>query len=188
MNNNIDLFLENESEFSNPMERFEILKSMARTKTIEYSKLKSYKQKKKQNDIQYRLNQLNQHLINHPNDELASRQLLTLKNELEIYELYKTNGAIVRSRLRQIEEGEKNSKYFLNLAKAKGNDNTIFSLRYQNNQPETTENQFEIIKLLKQYFDKITKKDESINNIKEKLTDFLLNIDHPMVTDDDKKC
>ena len=43
MNNNIDLFLENESEFRNPMERFEMLKSMARTKTIEYSKQKKKK-------------------------------------------------------------------------------------------------------------------------------------------------
>ena len=100
MNNNIDLFLDNENDFSNPIERFEMLKSMARSKTIEYSKLKSYKQKKKQNDLQHRLNELNQHLINNPNDELASREMLTLKNELEIFELYKTNGAIVRSRLR----------------------------------------------------------------------------------------
>ena len=89
--------------------------------------------------------------------------------------------------MRQIEEGEKNSKYFLNLAKSKGNDNTIFTLKHDNNSSESTENQFEIIKLLKQYYENITKKDQNISNIKEKLTDYLSNITHPLVSEDDKE-
>ena len=131
---------------------------MARNKTIEYCKVKNYNQKKKQIDLEYRLNQLNEFLINHPNDETTSKQILKIKNELEIFEMYKTNGAIVRSRLRQIEEGEKNSKYFLNLAKTRGNDSTVFSLRNEQNPSETTENHFEILKLLKQYHEKVTQK------------------------------
>ena len=187
MNNSIDYFLDKENEFNNPVEFFEMLKSMARTKSIEYSKLKNFKQKKKQRELLNKLDQLNKNLINSPNDEIISRQILTLKNELEIYELYKTSGAIIRSRLRQIEEGEKNTKYFLNLAKAKGNDNTIFSLKKDNNLLETTENHLEIIKMLKQHFEKITKKDENIKNIKEKLTDYLTDVNHPRVSEEDKE-
>ena len=187
MNSSIDQFLENECNLSNPVETFDMLKSMARSKSIEYCKLKNYKRKKKQKELQQRLDQLNQNLINNPNDDLTTRQILSLKNELEIHEIYKTSGAIIRSRMRQIEEGEKNSKYFLNLAKAKGNNNTIFSLKKDCNSTETTENQFEILKSLKQHYEIITKKDENITNTKEKLADYLSGINHPMVSEEDKE-
>ena len=51
------------------------------------------------------------------------------KKELEIIKLNRTKGAIVRSRAKHIEEGEKNSKYFMNLEKDRSKNNTINMLK-----------------------------------------------------------
>ena len=49
------------------------------------------------------------------NKDALKEQIRCKKNELENIIQYKTKGAIIRSKARWYNEGEKNSKYFLNL-------------------------------------------------------------------------
>ena len=51
-----------------------------------------------------------------------------LKAEFEINELAKALGAQTRSRIKFIEEGEKNTAFFLALDKSKATSNTITSI------------------------------------------------------------
>ena len=57
-------------------------------------------------------------------------QLYHLRAELNKITEYKTKGAIVRSRIRWHEEGEKNTKYFLNLEKRQHSKTHITKLKY----------------------------------------------------------
>ena len=57
-------------------------------------------------------------------------QLYCLRAELNKITEYKTKGAIVRSRIRWHEEGEKSTKYFLNLEKRQHSKTHITELKY----------------------------------------------------------
>ncbi len=70
--------------------------------------------------------------------------------------MHKTKGAIIRSRAKYIKDGEKNSKYFLNLEKSRGNFNTILSVQDDNGQRHN--DHFEIIKTIKNYYENVSKK------------------------------
>ena len=79
------------------------------------------------------------------------------KKELEIFHLHKSKGALIRSRLKQIEEGERNSKYFLNMEINRRNNNTIFKFK-SSNRSETDPIRYErvilneILKKLRRHF------------------------------------
>ena len=51
-----------------------------------------------------------------------------VKSEIEAIEMEKAKGAQIRSRIKYIEEGEKNTQFFLNLEKGRGKYNTITKL------------------------------------------------------------
>ena len=51
------------------------------------------------------------------------------KKKLEIAELAKTKVAIVRSRIKWMEEEERNTKFFLYLEKKKATINTIYQIK-----------------------------------------------------------
>ena len=57
------------------------------------------------------------------------KRIKTLEAELDEIHDKKTKGAQIRSKLRWIEEGEKNSKYFLNLEKHNQSSNIIKELK-----------------------------------------------------------
>ena len=57
-------------------------------------------------------------------------ELYRLRAELNKIAEYKTKGAIVRSRIRWHEEGEKNTKYFFNLEKRQHSKTHITKLKY----------------------------------------------------------
>ena len=60
-------------------------------------------------------------------DEL-NEKLNEVKNKLEHIYDYKLNGIFIRSRARWIEEGEKNTRYFLSMEKRNRATNNISSL------------------------------------------------------------
>ena len=96
---------------------------------------------KRENRRQKLLNDLNaaeQTLARDPHDrELQIIQTLQLKQELEIHEINQAQGAQVGSRTKWIEEGGKNTKYFLRLEKHRSTSNTISTLRIRNNYTDT---------------------------------------------------
>ena len=61
--------------------------------------------------------------------EALAEQLRVKKRELESIIEYKTNGAIIRSRARWYNEGEKNNKYFLGLENHHCDKKTIMQIK-----------------------------------------------------------
>ena len=61
----------------------------------------------------------------------TEQQIVAIQNERQEIVEYKTRGATVRCKARWIEEGEKVTKYYLNLEKQKKNQQVIFALKNQ---------------------------------------------------------
>ena len=101
--------------FSNKNTLWEYLKCQIRTDTISYSILKQKRLKKEQAEVTTELSNLEKNLDIYNEDEILEYSLL--KRKWENIQNLKTQGAILRSKAKFVEEGEKNSKYFLNLEK-----------------------------------------------------------------------
>ena len=96
---------------------WKMIKLQIRDTSIKYLKAKIKKMKTKEADIGNDISALERQLescINN-NKEALAEQLRVKKRELENIIEYKTKGAIIRSKARWYNEGEKNNKYFLNL-------------------------------------------------------------------------
>ena len=87
---------------------------------------------------------------------------------------FKTTGAQIQSRVQLLEEGEKNSKYCMNLEKSRQNKTLITSLKKDNNKITNIEL---ILFELKDYYKQLyTESDAEIN-----IDDYLENIDIPLL-------
>ena len=65
------------------------------------------------------------------------REILKTKSKLEIFSMSKAQGAQTRSRTKFIEEGERNTRYFLSLEKLRAASNTITTLETEEGQTLT---------------------------------------------------
>ena len=187
MNEKIDDFLASqEEEYNNPAERFEFLKAMVKSNTMEYSKVKNKLQKDKEQIIQGELKTLDSKFISNPNNTDIFNQLQNKKRELELIQIHKTKGAITRAREQVIRDDEKNTKYFLNLEKHRGNANTILSVTDEENNTVYNEHS-DILKTAKKHFETMSKKDERINGNINNINEYLNGINHPILGDEDKE-
>ena len=125
--------IENELSHSNvvafdPGIRWDFIKFKIRQASIKFSKQKARERNRKEKTILNRVASLEQSLYVCETAETRA-QLREAQNELLVYYNYKLQGTIIRSRARWVEEGEKNSKYFLNLEKRNRTSNAIFKIR-----------------------------------------------------------
>lgn len=77
---------------------------------------------------------------------MLQNQTLQLENEIESKEITLAPEAQIRSRIKEIEEAEKNRKYFINLEKRNGSRITISNLKINN---RNTDNPGEILQEIK---------------------------------------
>ena len=167
----------------NAVERWEMCKVQIREFCNEYGKLKAYTKKNNLLDLQIRLKNIEQNLIVNPKDEVAQKDMLKVKNQIEILTMEKARGAQIRSRIKWIEEGEKNTKYFLGLEKSRGNNNTMTSLRKRDGTAETDQSQI----LLEQYryFSNIYNQSHKRVDVKESAQQFMKDEYFPTLEESD---
>ena len=80
-----------------------------------YSKSKA--KARKNEELQNKANELRLKAERKPADKRILNELFATHLRFEKLLQYKTNGAILRSKVRWFEQGERNTKYFLNLEK-----------------------------------------------------------------------
>ena len=97
---------------------WEMIKLEIRDTSIKYFEAKLKEMRKKEDLVESEIATLERQLEKDLGNKAALKEQLKLKKkELESIIEYKTQGAIIRSKARWYNEGEKNSKYFLNLGK-----------------------------------------------------------------------
>ena len=100
--------------------KWELIKMEIRRLTISYSKHKEKQRRIRETELQKRLAALETKINNCNTDEQLSAEIEEYDNlKLELQRIYeaKGKGAIFRSKVRWVEQGEKPTKYFFNLEK-----------------------------------------------------------------------
>ena len=109
------------------------MKMQIRSSSLKYAREKKAKIKSKENTLESDISSLRKKLEEeNPSDAVKSKiykepEITTL--HLEKIAKYQTRGAILRSKARWYNEGEKNTKYFLNMEKRHFNKKTIKQLQ-----------------------------------------------------------
>ena len=106
---------------------WDLIKSEVRAQTISYSIYKCKQRRELEKELNRRLNEVEKLLTNNVNNDLVE-EYSVLVSELDSILLFKTKGAILRSTAKWVEEGEKNSSYFLKLEKRNQKLKTISTL------------------------------------------------------------
>ena len=127
----------------NPALLWEMIKLKVREKTISYAAYKNVTRRKREEMLEREISLLEKHLdsssYSNPSYHIVAERIFTLKQELgNIFE-YRTKGAIIRSKSQWYNEGEKNSAYFLNLAKRHCKQGTISQLKINDTDFVTTD-------------------------------------------------
>ena len=115
--------------FNNKSLLWDVIKCELRSETISYSAFKSKERKKIELQLQTDLNNLE---IDLDNGKDVKTEYNSIKAELEQINAYKANGVFIRSKASWIEDGEKNTKLFLQIEKRNFNSKYIKALQMDN--------------------------------------------------------
>ena len=116
MNNKIEEYFHEIMEISNPVIRWDFLNFKMRQFCMSYSKQKSRERKQKRISLESKPDSLENNITVMSTD-LVLKEYNSVKQELEEIYNYITEGIIFRTRTVWYGEGEKSTKYFLNLEK-----------------------------------------------------------------------
>ena len=132
---------------------WDVMKMQIRASSIKYAKQQKAKQKRTEKTLETEILMLERKL----EDNISETEKREIRTKLEIKKqsldqwiTYKTQGSIIRSRIRWYNEGEKNSKYFFELKKRHFNSKTIRNLKIDDNTTLNTDE--EILKEAKRFY------------------------------------
>ena len=177
----IDTFLL-ENAHKEPSLTWELLKNEIKAKTIQICNEKRQKTFCESKQLLNEINKINERLSTTPDSKELHDNLIRLQKKLEILSLHKTKGAQIRSRIKFIEDGEKNTKYFLSIEKSRGDKNTIQELKRDNKNLINPQN---ILKEVKQYYTNLYTKDIDVDDTFEAMNGFLDDVQCPKLSTDE---
>ena len=123
--------------------------------TVKYSKRKAKIVKSKEMALLEKVNELQEKAEKNPHNRYIILELQAEKLQLKRIMTYKTKGAILRSKVRWHEQGERNTKYFYGLENRNFNNKTITRLKI--GESAFTSNQFEILNKEKLFYESLYK-------------------------------
>ena len=186
MNDLIDRFLAQHLEDS-PVSKWELLKINIKEASLQFSKQLAKHKRSKLADLYHALNACESSLANDPDNLDLQRESSKLKTAAEILEQDRLKSSQFRSKQVWIEQGDKSSKYFLNLEKHKAESKLIPTLELDNG--VTITDQFEILKAQREYYKELYNKETQSDNIDIHVQRFLGNNITPTLTETEKeKC
>lgn len=162
----------------NPALRWENLKFKFRLAAIRYGKQKAAERRLKEELLLNKISGLEQKLFLAECPVIRS-QLRSAQNELLSYYEYKLQGTIIRSRARWVEDGEKNSKYFLNLEKR--NKENYHIRKFVDSKGRFFEDEGDILKEIRHSYSTL------YSSANTSVGSFFNNLDHPNLSIDDSK-
>ena len=135
--------------------KWDLIKMEIRGFTVKYSKRKAKRTRDKEKALQERINTLQAQAEKHPHNRSIILELQVEKSRLKKIMAYKTKGAILRSKVRWHEQGERNTNYFYGLEKRNYNSKTVTRLKIGENR--FTSNQFEILEKERLFYESLYK-------------------------------
>ena len=148
-----------ESEYMNPHEKWEFLKQNIIKFSKNYAKNINIEKELIISQLSEKILEL-EHKVSNNYDANTWKILSNSKAEIDELLTEKSKGIIFRTKSRYYELGEKNTKYFYNLEKKRYNARVCSQIIKDNG--ETIENQDEILKEQKAFYEKLYKSDDNI--------------------------
>ena len=122
-----------------------------------------------------------------PPKNLVLSKLKFFRKKWELLNIHHAKGAQIRSRTKWVEEGEKNTKYFLGLEKARAVRNTITQLKTDSGTLIDSQNQ--IHHKITDYYKEIYKKKVNFQTEISQFNNFISNLKIPQISNEYKpKC
>ena len=138
----------------NPHEKWEYIKIQFKALGIVYGKSEALNNNEMKQNLLTDIKYAEEITIKFPDDITAADRLHYLKQKLELLIISETEGARIRCREKWIEDGEKCTKFFLNLEKQRSNLNTIYRVETLNDPITKCE---DILNEIKQHFEYLYK-------------------------------
>ena len=182
INEKLDELIEEYRNSTTYINDWEMVKVEIRNASIDYGKRKSCQHKNEEIVTRERLRSTEKRLTEEPENKQYQASLVELKQKLEIIELEKARGAQCRSRIKWVQEGEKNTAYFCNLEKARKTKNVMTRLKKETG--EIITNQGEIRKEQKQFYSKLYNQTTESEDIPNDCNNFIDQENIPMLTRD----
>jgi len=104
---------------------WETLKCRIRGTSVKFSSIIKKEKDKILKEYEHRLRTLKKEMPNSTNPDSCAREINTVEGKIEIIIRNKTEGARIRSKIKNYEEGEKSTKYFYNLEKRRYENKNI---------------------------------------------------------------
>ena len=184
MNTIIDTFL-SENNNVNAIDKLELLKITIREESIQFSKTLAAQRRNQAIDMYNKLNKCESALAKDPNNIGLLAECNKLKSNIEIREQTDLKGAQLRSKQKYISEGDKNTKFFLNLEKSRANSKIIPSLELENGNVVT--DQFSILNAQKEYYRSLYNKENNHDNLENHIDTFLGDTNIPNLTNPERE-
>lgn len=181
MNDLIDEHLRNNQQ-KHKVHAWELLKVNIKSTTIAYCMNKARTNKIEENTLIQELEKFTSMAAINPDNANIINELERVRLKMATFELSRARGAQIRSRTKWIQEGEKNTKYFLGLEKHRSENNIIYSLDDENSNID----ECKLVEQIKLHFQKLYKAEDDMNNGDTNVQDYLKNIDHPILSDTER--
>ena len=139
--------------------KWEMIKMEIRSLTIPYAKKKARNERNIEKQLESRIESLENKINANPDDGTDAEQQVyeRLKTELRCIYEERADGAILRSKIRWIEHGEKPTKYFFNMERRNYNKKTITELTGTGR--TTISNDDDILEEIRGFFENLYKTD-----------------------------
>ena len=145
------------SDMKSAVERWELIKQRVKKCTVKYAREAVSEEKIIIGQLTEKVNEYQARL---PLDQEEDRIMQETLHELEEKILERTKSMLFRSKMKWVELGEKSSKYFFSLEKARYNAKTCYKLIGENEMEIT--NQEDILKQQHKFYKELYQKDEGI--------------------------
>jgi exonuclease III len=168
-----------------PQEKWEFCKVKMRDFSINYGKSKAMDNRNKATQVREKLEEAEKQLCEHPHDAVLQNKVSQLLLQFDLHSIHEAKGAQTRARVKWIEEGERNNKYFLSLEKTKAINNTITSLVDSNGDIVT--DQSKVRDAQYNYYKKLYSKKVVYANQQDNMAQFLSSMDIPQLSEEQKQ-
>ena len=147
---------------------------------MNYSKQKNVHRKNTLVDLYSKLNDVDAKLGSNPQSEVLQKERAELSLKIELMERQNAKAAQIRAKVKWIEEGEKNTKYFLGLEKCRANSKIMTEILDEN---KLVTNQSDILKAQKKFFSRLYEKRVPSEDMYDKVNTFLRNTNMPHLSE-----
>ena len=161
---------------------WDICKIKIREASISFSKMKSGERQMRLKFLKNQLREVEDKLsLDRNNDELL-KKLQDTKMAINLQSLYSAQGAQTRSRVKWIEEGEKNTKFFLGLEKTSQNNKLITRLTDENGRIYTKQD--ELLDYQAKFYKNLFSKKVNFSDVRSQFENFTKDIQIPKIDDE----